>query len=124
MNTKSAKSSNESENNTSKEFEARNFLDRRKIKDVTLNPGTRNKIKELFHLYSSPGEEDSKKSRKFVQFTPYDTNNRVLDFLDQFEVLGVSYGQDGRGEGTRPVGVSSFQALEQRWSYIYIYIYI
>ena len=27
------------------------------------------------------------------------------------------YGQDGRGEGSRPVGVSSFQPPEQRWSY-------
>ena len=55
MNTKSAKSSNESKNNTSKEFEAQNFLERRKIKDDTLNPGTRNRIKELLHLYASPG---------------------------------------------------------------------
>ena len=28
-----------------------------------------------------------------------------------------AYGQDGRGEGSRPVGVSSFQPPEQRWSY-------
>ena len=31
-----------------------------------------------------------------------------------------AYGQDGRGEGSRPVGVSSFQAPEQRWSYPFL----
>ena len=28
-----------------------------------------------------------------------------------------AYGQDGREEGSSPVGVSSFQPPEQRWSY-------